>query len=334
MVPSLPILERGRKPQLSKSQSSTKTTDISTKRSGSRGAYDPNFRQRMIDDRIYPDSYRHPDGQVPPEPQNWNKLQGMLIARRRSLSLDPKEMYKEFKWADAEVTSEQDVIENLLPFIQGTSVPRASYTGNIPFICIADMMRGESHKAKPDRFYGARPEQLRPDIRDKLQALVIPALQSRPIAPNFFVEAKQPSGSAAVSSNQACFVGAVGARGIHSLQTYGEQTPTYNSNAYTLSATYYSGTLKIYSHHVSQPNGPGTQPEYYMHQLRGWLLTGDKDTFIQGITAFRNAENWTAAQRNAAVDHANAVTDGSDAAAADSMIPCLRSRPRPRLPRN
>jgi hypothetical protein len=280
----------------------------------------------MIDDRIYPYGYKYPGGQTPPKPQNWKEIQQMLTERRLSLSSFKyvEEMYDEFVQTDAEVTTEDDVMYKVLSMIQGT-VPDASFTGNIPFNNLADMMRGKSHKAKPDRFYGARPEQLHLDIRDKLQALVIPALQSRPIAPNFFVEAKQPGASAPVALNQACFVGATGARGIHSLQTYSEQTPKYNNNAYTLSAIYHFGTLKIYSHHVSKPNGPGSQPEYYMHQLYAWALTASKETLIQGITAFRNAESWTEAQRNAAIDHANAIANGSNAGEAAAAGPPIDS---------
>jgi hypothetical protein len=153
--------------------------------------------------------------------------------------------------------------------IQGT-IRDGCVDGDIPFNNLADMMRGPSHKAKPDVYYGARPEQLHPDVRDKLQALVVPSTnQTRPLAPNFFIEVKQPSASASVALNQACFAGAAGARGIHSLQAYGTQAPKYDNNAYTLSVTYHCGALKIYSHHVRQPNGPGTQPEYYMNLLRG-----------------------------------------------------------------
>ena len=252
MNSSLFIQQRGRKRRASESEPSSSyiLTSTDTKRARSAGAYDPNFRQRMVDNRIYYSGYTYADGSKPPKPQNWDELQQMLTARRRSLSLYPEARYIEFQSVDDMVTSEDDVMSKVIQRIQGT-VLDANFTGNIPFINLADMMQGESHKAKPDRFYGARPEQLHQDIRNKLQALVVPsAEQTRPIAPNFFIEVKPPKGSAFVALNQACFAGAVGARGIQSLQTYGEQTPAYDNKAFTLSATYHSGTLKIYSHHV------------------------------------------------------------------------------------
>jgi hypothetical protein len=60
---------------------------------------------------------------------------------------------------------------------------------------------------------------------------------------------------------------------MHSLQTYGQETPVYDNNIYSISSTYHAGTLKMYDHSAAQPNGPGTQPEYYMHQLKGYSMT-------------------------------------------------------------
>ncbi|KAI9684265.1 MAG: hypothetical protein M1822_005738 [Bathelium mastoideum] len=315
MNSSFSIQQRGRKRRASELESSSTyilPSSANTKRLRSRGAYDPNFEQRMIDNGLFPHGYEYPDGRVPSKPLNWNEMQQMLARRRPSLLsfTYPDKRYDEFARADARVNSENGATINVIPMLQGRVRDDRCVNGDIPFNSLADMMQGPSHKAKPDIYYGARPEKLNRDVRDKLQAFVVPsAKDTRPLAPNFFVEAKSPNGSALVNMNQACFVGAAGARGMHSLHTYGEQTPKYDNKAYTLSATYNSGTLKIYSHHASQPCGSGTQPEYYMHQLRGWLLTSDKGTFLQGITAFRNAESWTEAQRNAAIDHANAVAN-------------------------
>jgi hypothetical protein len=37
------------------------------------------------------------------------------------------------------------------------------------------------------------------------------------------------------------------------------------------------------------PVGP---PEYYMTQVKAFAVTSDRETFIQGATAFRNARDW------------------------------------------
>jgi hypothetical protein len=53
--------------------------------------------------------------------------------------------------------------------------------------------------------------------------------QDLPIAPNFFLAAKGPDGSASVAKRQACYDGALGARGIHSLQEYGKDEPVFDN---------------------------------------------------------------------------------------------------------
>ncbi|KAK2741464.1 hypothetical protein FQN57_005597 [Myotisia sp. PD_48] len=75
--------------------------------------------------------------------------------------------------------------------------------------------------AKPDHFYGARPEQLDRQIRDKLEEYIIPSTQhDLPILPNFFLEAKGPDGTITVLMRQACYEGALAARGYAVSGTY------------------------------------------------------------------------------------------------------------------
>ncbi len=64
------------------------------------------------------------------------------------------------------------------------------------------------------------------------------------MAPNCYLEVKGPEGSAAVARRQACYDGAIGARGMLSLHSYGKETMIYDNRAYTISSTYYDGMLK------------------------------------------------------------------------------------------
>jgi hypothetical protein len=152
--------------------------------------------------------------------------------------------------------------------------------------------------------YGARPEQLDSRVRKRLSKYIAPQ-QGLPIVPNFFLETKGPDGSAAVVRRQACHDGAIGARAVHSLQTYGQDVPAYDNSISAVSGTYHDGTLKMYAHSVAQPNGPGTRPEYYMHQLDSYSMTGKKKRFLEGATAFKNAIDLTVEHRNAAITRAN-----------------------------
>jgi hypothetical protein len=56
-----------------------------------------------------------------------------------------------------------------------------------------------------------------------------------------FLEVKGPDGSAAVARRQACYDGALGARGMHKLQAFGQSAPTYDNNEYTVASVYYNG---------------------------------------------------------------------------------------------
>jgi hypothetical protein len=92
---------------------------------------------------------------------------------------------------------------------------------------------------------------------------------------------------------------------MHSLRLYGKDEPVYDNNAYTLSGTYHAGQLKMFSHYTAQPNGFGTQPEYYMHQLRSFAMTDTKITHVQGLAALKNAEDWTKKMRDTVIARAN-----------------------------
>ena len=160
--------------------------------------------------------------------------------------------------------------------------------------------------AKPDLYYGARPEQLDRRVRDELSGHIIPSTQDDlPIAPNFFLAAKGPDGTAAVARRQACYDGALGARGMQSLQSYGEDEPVHTNNAYVITSIYSDGQLKMYTSHLTQPTSPKGRPEYCMTQLNTWGMTGNLDTFRQGATAYRNARDWTKEQRDEAIRRAN-----------------------------
>jgi hypothetical protein len=137
--------------------------------------------------------------------------------------------------------------------------------GDIPFNNLAPLTVGELTAAKPDLYEGARPEQLDRRVRNELSSYIIPSKQDNlPLVPNFFLEAKGPDGTAAVARRQACYSGALGARGMHSLHSYREDEPVYDNNAYTMTSIYSDGQLKMYTSHLIRPTSPGGQPEYCM----------------------------------------------------------------------
>jgi hypothetical protein len=166
--------------------------------------------------------------------------------------------------------------------------------------------------AKPDLYCDARPKQLDRRVRDELSGHIIPSTQDDlSIAPNFFLTAKEPDGIAAVARRQAYYDGALGARGIHSLQSYEDDEPVDDKNAYTITSIYSDGQLKMYTSHPTQPTSPEGRPEYCMTQLKRYSMTSDLETFRKGATAYRNARDWTKEQRDKAIERANVRANDS-----------------------
>ncbi|ODH27134.1 hypothetical protein ACO22_04299 [Paracoccidioides brasiliensis] len=78
------------------------------------------------------------------------------------------------------------------------------------------------------------------------------------------LEAKGPDGPLAVAIRQACYDGAPGARGMHSLQSCLQDGPTFGQ-------------------HCS--DDPENRSEYIMTQHKGWSMMSDLETFRQGAVA-------------------------------------------------
>lgn len=88
------------------------------------------------------------------------------------------------------------------------------------------------------------------------------------------------------------------------LQSYQQDEPTYDDNAYTLSATYHGGILRLYTTHLTKPEGQD-RPEYIMHLIDVWAMVGNSTNFRQGATAYRNSLDWAEEKRNGFIRLAN-----------------------------
>lgn len=301
-----PSNKRRAKSPLPETRGSKITKTTITARTTSTSGYSRNFLQNLIDHGIYPDEYDYPAGWVPPMPDNWEEINKRLLQSRSSLLSEvlTNEDFREFKRADARVSKEHPVMTSVIPLINGKGDPRCTGEDYL-FANLAHLTDGTLVYAKPDKFFGARPEELEREVRIELGKYIIPTTQDDlPILPNFFLEAKGPDGSLAVLMRQACYNGAVGARGMHSLQSYQQEKSFYDNNAYTITSTYHGGQLKLYTthpvncHHLERP-------EYIMTQLGAWSMTGNYELFRQGMFAYRNARDWAKEKRDDFIRLAN-----------------------------
>lgn len=274
----------------------------------STGPYDRAFQQHLIDHNILPHGYEYPDGRLPPEPVNMNEIRHALAQPRASLSPSKfsNDDFRKFERADAQASKEREVTTTVIPVVEGDVGDRKCVAGEIPFTNLEQLTDGTLVPGNPDLYYGARPEQLDRNIRRGLNNQIVPSTQhDLPIVPNYLFQAKGPDGSLSVATRQACYDGALGARGIHSLQSYKQSEPQYDNKAYTLTSIYHGGTLKMYTSHPISPSVLGEQPGFVMTQIKTWGLTGDLDTFRQGAAAFRNGRDWAKRQRDNAIIEAN-----------------------------
>ena len=283
---------------------STNTLGESTAKTSHRksSAYHRDFEQHLIDHGIHPNNRTQ-------KPHNWDEIQQKMAQPRPSLSPSKfsDSAFETFQQANEEALTEAMVMRKPFPIISGDAeIPSAV---ELPFGNLEPLTDGTLVDAKPDFYDGARPAQIDRRIRIELGSSIIPSAQHQaPALPNFFTEVKGPDGNAAVAKRQACYDGALGARGIHELRSFRADTPTaYDNNAYTITSTYHSatGTLQAYTMHSTQPTDPENSPEYYMTQLGGWALTGSSGQFREGARAFRNARDWAKEQRNELIATAN-----------------------------
>ena len=297
----------------STSTSNTKPTTNTTK---STGPYDRSFQQNLIDGGVYPHAYEYPDGRVPAKPNNWEEIKQRLIQPRPSLSPSKfsEEAHEKFIRADAHAFKEKQVTTSVISIIEGEIRDAKCVSGEIPFTNLDHLTDGTLVSGNPDIYYGARPEQLDRRVRNELSGHIIPStLNDLLIAPNFFLAAKGSDGSSAVTGRQASYDGALGARGMHSLQSYGQEKSVFDKNAFTITSIYHDGQLKMYTSHPIQPISLEHRPEYCMTQLRSFAMTDTANTFRQGAAAFRNMRDWTKEQRDNAITRANERVNDSQA---------------------
>ncbi|KAA6412265.1 MAG: hypothetical protein FRX48_04417 [Lasallia pustulata] len=278
----------------------------------SSGPYHRNFQQKLIDGGVYPHAYRYPDGRVPAKPNNWEEINRRLSQPRPSLSPSsfPEEAFAKFVQAHADAVKEKQVTTSVIPVIEGDIGDARCVSGGIPFTNLDPLTDGTLVPGNPDIYYGARPEQLDQQVRDELGGHIIPSTQDDlPVAPNFFLAAKGPDGLLTVAGRQASYDGALGARGMRSLESYGQEEPVVVNTASTVSSLYYGGQLKMFTIYASQPTSSGGPPEYCMHQLRSFAMTDTAETFRQGATYYRNGRDWAKGQRDEAIRRANGRVD-------------------------
>ena len=284
-------------------------------------AYDAPFEQHLIDHGIYPEGYG--DDKDFEEPANIEDINRRLALPRASLSPSrfTREDFLGFKKKNREALTEIKVMSKAFPIIAGTAdIPSQE---NLRFTNLKDLTDGSITQAQPDFYDGARPEFLNKQIREECGPCIIPSTNTAaPCLPNFFTEGKGPRGLADVNKLQACYDGALGARGIHKLRSYVDPKTAYDNNAYTITSTYHggTGTLAMYTSHPVESTNPNHQTEYRMTHLNSYAMIGNPEGFRQGAAALRNGRDLARDQRKELIDAANKKALNAESPSIDSSM--------------
>ncbi|KAI0399003.1 hypothetical protein F4802DRAFT_612897 [Xylaria palmicola] len=269
--------------------------------------YSRAFQQHLIDNGIFPNRYQNPEGQILAPPENLEEILQAMTKPRPDLSPShfTEEDFETFLQAHGNARKESQVMATVISIIEGEKDVSCT-CGKIPFKNLDYLTENNLAPGNPDIYYGSKPEQLNQEVREKLRGHIVPSTQDNlPILPNFFLSVKGPAGSQAIADREASYNGTLGARGIDSLQKYGDPDFDSGNKAYTVSSTFNYGCLQIYTIHVLSSTGSEASSKYLTRQIKGYVLTSDIDQFRAGVSAYRNLRDWAKEKRDEAIQKAN-----------------------------
>lgn len=284
--------------------------------------FDLPLAQHLQDNDIVGMTYRDVNDKFAPRPSNTDEIRAMLHRRRPSLTVETVtcQVHLLYKRAERLAEGRREIIRSVVPRFEDPAADWAQFRAE-RVVCdnLEHLTDGKIVAACPDYYYGAEPERLDKRVMKDLEYHLVPNRLSRdhPIAPNFFVTAlgKQKSWFY-LGVSQATYEGALGARGIHSLQTYGQQqqapgTPrVFDNKAYTLMWIYDVGVLYAFTCHPRAPavgNCGDRGVGYTATIIEFWNLMESREKYVEGVTAFRNGLEWARVQRDDAIKMANAA---------------------------
>ena len=216
-----------------------------------------------------------------------------------------EDAFEAFSASVLDARSGGDVLANITPTLLGQNVANYDTARNLIFGNIKPLTDGSLVAPKPDLYDGVNPTTLDKAIREELADVIVPSKSGgNPVVPNFFFEIAGPKSRPMVAELRARYHGAIGARAMNALQSYGKQTPVYDGKAYSFSSVYHRGILEIYAHHLTAPITARKQPVYHMTRVDIFVLLKHRD-FHEAVTALRNCRDLAKKWRNKFIQAAN-----------------------------
>lgn len=295
----------------------------STTKSTTIGPYNRRFRQKLIDHHVLPldDDTKYPD------PDNMEEIRNVLN-RVRTWGPDFETKAQAYRDRLVGAMKENDV-EALLGLHSIPGDTKAMPQGSVfkrnqsRWSELATITDGNTKPAQPDMTYATKAGELKQPIRDHLRDKIMPPADEQFICPNFMIAVKGPGGSTRVNDLQAVHAGALAARGMHAIWSYGSRAEAVDAEvdtgkiARTITCTWKDGIFIMYASYRLDPQGSeegsgssvstsSTSPTYCTKLIDTWIFnTYNNEKLKEGFAAYLNGLEWAQEQRDEAIERAN-----------------------------
>ncbi|UNI22471.1 hypothetical protein JDV02_008360 [Purpureocillium takamizusanense] len=273
------------------------------------GPFDDAFAQHLVNHGVFPkDVFPHgfvSGSKSPPPPKNVSELH--KVSRRRRASLAGSDSgYDEFIKTDDLVNDGKETPDALLSLLENLDEQCPTVGGGVPFTNLDHLTDGSLVAAEPTTYHGVLRNCFNRRFLAKQHQQIVPSLDHlAPVLPTVFLEAKSPNSCEKAAVCQSLYVMALGARGFRNLQraaSGSDSAVVDDDRAYTFAAVYRCGWLLLFACYVRDQTKKG----WCVPVLLGeWDLRASRQSFCDGVAAYRNVRDWAAAKRVELVQRAN-----------------------------
>jgi hypothetical protein len=278
-------------------------------------AVQSDFEDRLIACGIIPDKsllLREPLQ----EPRNIQQIREYLVSRPVSLS---SQQFRHLDYA-SDYLNDETILDLLTSFMQQEWTENSVPVHDMRFNNLEPVADDILH-AVPDLYWGSEPSKLHSEILQELSGYILPSKRKySPILPNFVLELASSRAFASRMRYRTYHYGILGARSMIALQLYGRDRLNFDGHAYTLTALYKDGTLRIYATWPRRllPNllegvSPFKHIEYCTVLVAGWVIGSSLQVCREALAALIGAAELTAEWRESLITAANAAQLHTDA---------------------
>ncbi|KAJ6442187.1 small nucleolar ribonucleoprotein complex subunit Utp14 [Purpureocillium lavendulum] len=273
------------------------------------GPYDMAFAQHLVDHGVFAQGV-FPQGFVllpcksRPPPSNMPELKEVLSRRRASI-VGSDGGYDDLIETNNLVYDGENTPDAFISLIEGPNAQRDAMASDVLFRNLDHLTDGTLMAAQPAVYHGVPANMLTSRVLAKFRHQIAPSpSRMDPILPTVFLEAKSSDASEGASTCQMLYAMALGARAHRTLQdaVSGGAPTKVDRAAYTFGCVYQDGWLTLFACYALPTHEKG----WCVPALLGrWDLLASRQSFCEGVKAYRNVRDWAAKKRAELVQRAN-----------------------------